>query len=71
MFNTTFNNISVISRRSILLVEEIRVFGETGRVLNMLYPVENIKTSVYYDIVLLLFIVHYIFIIFIRGRHGC
>jgi len=27
----------------------------------MLYPVENIKTSVYYDIVLLLFIVHYIY----------
>jgi hypothetical protein len=31
MFNATFNNISVISWRSILLVEEIRVPGENHR----------------------------------------
>ena len=31
MFNATFNNMSVISWRSILLVEEIRVPGETHR----------------------------------------
>jgi len=31
MFNVTFNNISVISWRSVLLVEETRVPGETHR----------------------------------------
>jgi hypothetical protein len=31
MFNTTFNNISVISWQSVLLVEEIRVPGENHR----------------------------------------
>jgi hypothetical protein len=31
MFNATFNNISVISWRSILLLEEIRVPGENHR----------------------------------------
>ena len=29
VFNATFNNISVISWRSVLLVEETRVLGET------------------------------------------
>jgi hypothetical protein len=29
MFNATFNNISAISWRSVLLVEETRVLGET------------------------------------------
>jgi hypothetical protein len=29
MFNATFNNISVISKRSVLLVEETGVSGET------------------------------------------
>jgi len=31
VFNTTFNNISVISWRSVLLVEETAVHGETHR----------------------------------------
>ena len=31
LFNTTFNNISVISRKSVLLVEETRVHGENHR----------------------------------------
>ena len=31
VFNTTFNNISVISQRSVLLVEETTVHGETHR----------------------------------------
>ena len=31
VFNATFNNISVISWRSILLVEEIRIPGENHR----------------------------------------
>ena len=31
VFNATFNNISVISRRSVLLVEEIGVPGENHR----------------------------------------
>ena len=31
MFNTTFNNILAISWRSVLLLEEIRVPGETQR----------------------------------------
>jgi hypothetical protein len=31
MFNATFNNISVISRRSVLFVEEIGVPGENRR----------------------------------------
>jgi hypothetical protein len=31
MFNATFNNISVISWRSVLLVEETRVPGENHR----------------------------------------
>jgi hypothetical protein len=31
MFNTTFNNISAISWRSVLLVEETRVHGENHR----------------------------------------
>jgi hypothetical protein len=31
VFNVTFNNISVISRRSVLLVEETGVTGEKGR----------------------------------------
>jgi hypothetical protein len=31
LFNTTFNNISVISRRSVLLVEETGVPGENHR----------------------------------------
>jgi hypothetical protein len=31
MFNTTFNNISLISRRSVLLVEETGVSGENHR----------------------------------------
>ena len=31
VFNATFNNISVISWQSVLLVEEIRVAGENNR----------------------------------------
>jgi hypothetical protein len=31
LFNATFNNISVISWRSVLLIEEIRVFRENHR----------------------------------------
>jgi hypothetical protein len=31
MFSATFNNISAIPWRSVLLVEEIRVFGENNR----------------------------------------
>jgi hypothetical protein len=31
VFNATFNNISVISRRSVLLVEETGVTGENHR----------------------------------------
>ena len=31
MFNTTFNNISAISKWVVLLVEEIRVYGENQR----------------------------------------
>jgi hypothetical protein len=31
LFNATFNNISVISWRSVLLVEETRVHGENQR----------------------------------------
>jgi hypothetical protein len=31
MFNATFNNISVISWQSVLLMEEIRVLGESHR----------------------------------------
>jgi len=31
VFNATFNNISVISWRSVLLVEETRVLGENHR----------------------------------------
>jgi hypothetical protein len=31
VFNATFNNISVISWRSVLLVEEIKVPGENHR----------------------------------------
>jgi hypothetical protein len=31
LFNATFNNISVISLRSVLLVEETRVLGENHR----------------------------------------
>ena len=31
VFNATFNNISAISWRSVLLVEEIRVSGENHR----------------------------------------
>ena len=42
MFNATFNNISVISRRSVLLVEEARVPSETtdlSRVTDKLYDI--------------------------------
>jgi len=31
MFNATFNNISAISRRSVLLVEETGALGEKNR----------------------------------------
>ena len=31
MFNTTFNNISAISKWVVLLIEEIRVYGENQR----------------------------------------
>jgi len=31
VFNTTFNNISVVSWRSVLLVEEIGISGENHR----------------------------------------
>jgi hypothetical protein len=31
VFNATFNNISVISWQSVLLVEEIRIAGENHR----------------------------------------
>jgi hypothetical protein len=31
VFNATFNNISLISRRSVLLVEEIAIPGENHR----------------------------------------
>jgi hypothetical protein len=31
MFNATFNNISALSWRSVLLVEETRVYGENHR----------------------------------------
>jgi len=37
VFNATFNNISVISWWSVLLVEETRVPGENHRVTDKLY----------------------------------
>jgi hypothetical protein len=39
VFNATFNNISVISWQSVLLVEETRVLGENHRVTDKLYHI--------------------------------
>ena len=46
MFNATFNNISVISWRSVLLVEETRVPGENQR------PVASYLQTLSHNVVL-------------------
>jgi len=46
VFNTTFNNISVITRRSVLVVEETGVPGENlPQVIYKLYNVTNVVSS--------------------------
>ena len=43
MFNATFNNISAISGRSVLLVEETRVPGETTHLSQVTDKLDRIK----------------------------
>ena len=48
VFNATFNNISVISWQSVLLMEETWVCGDNHRseeVTNKFYPVKNLKDN--------------------------
>ena len=43
MFNATFNNISVISWRSVLLVEETGAAGENPQVANKLHYIKRYR----------------------------
>jgi hypothetical protein len=50
VFNATFNNISVISWRSVLLVEEIGVPGENHRLTASYYLVHSIHIRLLFGI---------------------
>jgi len=59
MFSVTFNNISVISWRPVLLVEETRVPGENHRPVRSLCLVTNQINITFYCKIMVYYINHY------------